>query len=65
MGIVSTEEITNIWLQVCKFEPQITIFYVQSAYQDSTIYELGKGSKMSWKVAQSFVYFANMYIDFA
>ena len=28
---VCLEEITNIKLQVCDFEPQITTFYVQSA----------------------------------
>ena len=32
MGLVGTEEITNIWLQVCELQLQITMFYVQSAF---------------------------------
>ena len=32
MGLVGTEEIMSIRLQVCEFEPQITTFYVQSAF---------------------------------
>ena len=31
MGLVGIEELTNIRLQVYKFELQITMFYVQSA----------------------------------
>ena len=31
MGLMGTAEMTNIWLQVCEFELQITTFYVQSA----------------------------------
>ena len=31
MGLVGTEKIMNICLQVCEFEPQIITFYVQSA----------------------------------
>ena len=31
MGLVGTKEVTNIRLQVCEFELQITMFYVQSA----------------------------------
>ena len=65
MGI---EEITNIRLQICKFEPQIAMFYDQyvlcllSKYHtwlnlDSAIYELGKTSKMDSTVEQSLGYF--------
>ena len=31
MGLVVTEEITNIKLLICEFELQITICYIQSA----------------------------------
>ena len=31
IGLVGTEEITNIRLQVCKFELLINVFYDQSA----------------------------------
>ena len=30
-GLVGIEEITNIRLEICEFEPQITRFFVQSA----------------------------------
>ena len=30
MILVGTKEIMNIWLHVYKFEPQITMFYVQN-----------------------------------
>ena len=32
MGFVTIEEIMNIRLKVCEFAPQITSFYVQSAF---------------------------------
>ena len=30
MSLMDAEKITNIRLQVCEFEPQIIMFYVQS-----------------------------------
>ena len=31
MGLVGIKEISNIKLQVCEFQPQIIMFYIQSA----------------------------------
>ena len=32
MGLVGTDMIMNTWLQISKFELQITTFYIQSAF---------------------------------
>ena len=32
MNLVATGEIGNTWLQVCEFELQITMYYVQSTF---------------------------------
>ncbi len=56
---MGTEVVTNIRLQVLEFDHRITTFYIQSTWlnADSTIYKLGKTSKIDSIVAQHMVYF--------